>query len=189
MSTASVTLPDIRLAGAARLNREAQFEEVYRQYYRKVYSLCFRMLGHREEAEDVTQEVFLQVFRKLDTFRGDAALGTWLHRVTVNAVLMHLRRNKRRACELQTDDGDLESIRTRPDKRRAETIMVNHLDLEKAIAQLPPGCRAVFVLHDVEGYEHKEIGQALGISPGTSKSQLHDARLKLRRFLYPASCP
>jgi RNA polymerase sigma-70 factor (ECF subfamily) len=183
MSTASVALQEARLAAASRGTRDAQFEEIYHQYHRKVYSICLRMLGHREEAEDVTQEVFIQVFRKLHTFRGEAALSTWLHRVTVNAVLMHVRRNKKWAGELQTDDGDIESAGPKIDKRRPETIMVDHLDLERAIAQLPPGCRAVFVLHDVEGYEHREIGRMLGISEGTSKSQLHDARMKMRKFL------
>jgi RNA polymerase sigma-70 factor (ECF subfamily) len=183
MSTAAVAVQNIRVVDSIGLNREAQFEEIYEQYHRKVFSLCLRLLGHREEAEDVTQEVFLQVFRKLHTFRGEATFSTWLYRVTINAVLMHVRRNKKRARELPTDDGDVESIRMKPDKRRTETLMVNHLDLERAISRLSPGCRSVFVLHDVEGFEHKEIGQMLGISEGTSKSQLHDARLKLRKTL------
>jgi RNA polymerase sigma-70 factor (ECF subfamily) len=162
---------------------EAQFEDIYHHHHRKVYSICLRMLGTHEEAEDVTQEVFLQVFRKLHTFRGESTLGTWLHRVTVNAALMHLRRKRKWACETQTEDGDIESPRLPPRHTRSDGAAIDRLALKKAIAQLSPGCRTVFVLHDMEGYEHKEIADWLGISEGTSKSQLHDARVKLRILL------
>jgi RNA polymerase sigma-70 factor (ECF subfamily) len=183
MSTAAPALQDVRLAESSGTVQEARFQEIYHQYQRKVYATCRRMLSNQEEAEDVTQDVFLQVFRKLHTFRGEATLSTWLHRVTINAVLMHIRRNKKWACESPSEDGDMESIPTKPDNRRLETIRLDQIALENAIAQLPPGCRTIVVLHDVEGYEHQEISQRLGISEGTSKSQLHDARMKLRRML------
>jgi RNA polymerase sigma-70 factor (ECF subfamily) len=183
MTTAAIALQPLSLAHASDSTDEARFEEIYHQHHRKVYTLCLRMLGNHEEAEDVTQDVFLQVFRKLHTFRGEAALSTWLHRVTVNAVLMHCRRNKKRAAEEQTEDGDTDNMRPRRGERQGDAIIIDRLALEKAIVQLSPGCRIVFLLHDVEGYEHKEIADRLGISEGTSKSQLHDARRKLRNLL------
>ncbi len=158
------------------------FEELYRKHYRRVFSLCIRMTGNSTEAEDLTQEVFIQLHRKLSSFRGEAAFTTWLHRLTVNQVLMHFRKRSVRS-ELTTDDGEM------PDSVDPGTInpeaapIVDRIALDIAIAQLPPGYRTVFVLHDVEGYEHEEIAKLLGCSSGTSKSQLHKARLKLRRLL------
>jgi len=166
------------------LSRDAMsgFEELYRKYYRRVFSLCIRMTGNITEAEDLTQEVFIQLHRKLSSFRGEAAFTTWLHRLTVNQVLMHFRRRSVRS-ELTTDDGEM------PDSIDPGTVnpeampIVDRIALDNAISQLPPGYRTVFVLHDVEGYEHEEIARLLGCSSGTSKSQLHKARLKLRRLL------
>jgi RNA polymerase sigma-70 factor (ECF subfamily) len=158
------------------------FDELYRKHYRRVYSICLRMTGNVAEAEDLTQEVFIQLHRKLGSFRGEAAFTTWLHRLTVNQVLMHFRKRSVKS-ELTTDDGEV------PDSVDPETInpeampIVDRIALETAIAKLPPGYRTVFVLHDVEGYEHEEIARLLGCSSGTSKSQLHKARLKLRRLL------
>lgn len=158
------------------------FEDLYRKHYRRVYSICLRMTGNVAEAEDLTQEVFIQLHRKIGSFRGEAAFTTWLHRLTVNQVLMHFRKRSVRS-ELTTDDGEM------PDSIDPETInpeampIVDRIGLESAIAQLPNGYRTVFVLHDVEGYEHEEIARLLGCSAGTSKSQLHKARLKLRRLL------
>jgi RNA polymerase sigma-70 factor (ECF subfamily) len=140
------------------------------------------MTGNMAEAEDLTQEVFIQLHRKIGSFRGEAAFTTWLHRLTVNQVLMHFRKRSVRS-ELTTEDGEM------PDSIDPETInpeampIVDRIGLENAIAQLPNGYRTVFVLHDVEGYEHEEIAKLLGCSAGTSKSQLHKARLKLRRLL------
>ena len=158
------------------------FEELYRKHYRRVYSICLRMTGNIAEAEDLTQEVFIQLHRKIGSFRGEAAFTTWLHRLTVNQVLMHFRKRSVRS-ELTTDDGEMpDSID--PDTINPEAMpIVDRIGLENAIAQLPPGYRTVFVLHDVEGYEHEEIAKLLGCSAGTSKSQLHKARLKLRRLL------
>jgi RNA polymerase sigma-70 factor, ECF subfamily len=158
------------------------FEDLYRRHYRRVYSICLRMTGNIAEAEDLTQEVFIQLYRKLGSFRGEAAFTTWLHRLTVNQVLMHFRKRSVRS-ELVTDDGQI------PDSIDPETLnpeampIVDRIALENAISELPPGYRSVFVLHDVEGYEHEEIARLLDCSSGTSKSQLHKARLKLRRLL------
>ena len=168
----------------AALSGEAMsgFEDLYRKHYRRVYSICLRMTGNVAEAEDLTQEVFIQLHRKIGSFRGEAAFTTWLHRLTVNQVLMHFRKRSVRS-ELTTDDGEM------PDSIDPETInpeampIVDRIGLESAISQLPNGYRTVFVLHDVEGYEHEEIARLLGCSAGTSKSQLHKARLKLRRLL------
>lgn len=158
------------------------FDELYRKHYRRVYSICLRMTGNVAEAEDLTQEVFIQLHRKLGSFRGESAFTTWLHRLTVNQVLMHFRKRSVKS-ELTTDDGEMpDSID--PDTINPEAMpIVDRISIETAIAQLPPGYRTCFILHDVEGYEHEEIARILGCSPGTSKSQLHKARLKLRRLI------
>jgi RNA polymerase sigma-70 factor, ECF subfamily len=158
------------------------FDELYRKHYRRVYSICLRMTGNVAEAEDLTQEVFIQLHRKLGSFRGESAFTTWLHRLTVNQVLMHFRKRSVKS-ELTTDDGEIpDSID--PDTINPEAMpIVDRISIETAISQLPPGYRTAFILHDVEGYEHEEIARILGCSPGTSKSQLHKARLKLRRLI------
>jgi RNA polymerase sigma-70 factor, ECF subfamily len=158
------------------------FDELYRRHYRRVYSICLRMTGNVAEAEDLTQEVFIQLHRKLASFRGESAFTTWLHRLTVNQVLMHFRKRSVKS-ELTTDDGEIpDSID--PDTMNPEAMpIVDRISIETAISQLPPGYRTAFILHDVEGYEHEEIAKILGCSPGTSKSQLHKARLKLRRLI------
>jgi len=158
------------------------FDEIYQKHYRRVYSICLRMTGNVAEAEDLTQEVFLQLHRKLKSFRGDAAFTTWLHRLTVNHVLMHFRKRRVRS-ELTTEDGELpDQIDPDSDNPQAMPI-VDRIALDTAIGKLPPGYRKVFVLHDVEGFEHDEIAGILKCSSGTSKSQLHKARLKLRKLL------
>ena len=158
------------------------FDEIYAKHYRRVYSICLRMTGNVAEAEDLTQEVFLQLHRKLKSFRGDAAFTTWLHRLTVNHVLMHFRKRRVRS-ELTTEDGELpDQIDPDSDNPQAMPIL-DRIALDTAIGKLPPGYRKVFVLHDVEGFEHDEIAGILKCSSGTSKSQLHKARLKLRKLL------
>jgi RNA polymerase sigma-70 factor (ECF subfamily) len=158
------------------------FDELYQKHYRRVYSICLRMTGNIAEAEDLTQEVFLQLHRKLKSFRGDAAFTTWLHRLTVNHVLMHFRKRRVRS-ELTTEDGEMpDQIDPDSDNPQAMPI-VDRIALDTAIGKLPPGYRKVFVLHDVEGFEHEEVAKILGCSVGTSKSQLHKARLKLRKLL------
>jgi RNA polymerase sigma-70 factor, ECF subfamily len=173
---------DVELARAAAAGDSAAFEKLYEQHRRRVYSLCLRMLGNVSQAEDLTQEVFLQVFKKIGSFRGDSAFTTWLHRLTVNQVLMHLRR---RGVKLEhtSEEGDFTDVVETPLQSTRRISMVDRLALEKAISELPPGYRTVFVLHDVEGYEHGEISDLLGVTVGTSKSQLHKARMRLREFL------
>jgi RNA polymerase sigma-70 factor (ECF subfamily) len=140
------------------------------------------MAGSAEEAEDLLQDVFLTAHRKLGGFRGDSALGTWLYRMAVNHCLDFLRGRHARMAKATAsldDDDAAEPAATMPLVPEA----VNRIDLERAIARLPDGCRTVFVLHDVEGFEHHEVGEMLGISEGTSKSQVHKARSKLRAIL------
>lgn len=173
---------DLELARAAAAGDSVAFEKLYEQHHRRVYSLCLRMLGNSTHAEDLTQEVFLQVYRKLSSFRGDSAFTTWLHRLTVNQVLMHFRR---RGVKLEhtSEEGDFTNVVDTPLQSTRRISMVDRLALEKAISELPPGYRTVFVLHDVEGYEHNEISGLLEVSIGTSKSQLHKARMRLRELL------
>jgi len=157
-------------------------DEIYRKYHRRVYSQCLRMTRNVQEAEDLAQEVFIQVLRKLNTFRGESSFSTWLHRLTVNAVLMHFRRPVVR-LEVTTEDGTIPTGIVRGTQNPSKMSVVDRISLNEAIRQLAPGYRAVFILHDIEGYEHEEIGKILSIAEGTSKSQLHKARLKLRALL------
>jgi len=179
-----------RLTEAEAIERAKQgdaeaFEILYNLHKRRVYSLCLRMTANTAEAEDLTQEAFLQLFRKLGTFRGESAFSTWLHRMAVNVVLMRLRKKGLAVVPLE------ETIETEEEAPKKElgapdSVLagsVDRLQLERAIENLPPGYRTVFVLHDVEGYEHNEIAQIVGCSIGNSKSQLHKARMKLRDLL------
>lgn len=162
------------------------FETLYGLHKRRVYSLCLRMTGNTAEAEDLTQEAFLQLYRKIATFRGESAFSTWLHRMAVNVVLMHLRKkglpqvSLEETLEPQQEDGPKKDFGG-PDQTLAGSV--DRVNLERAIESLPPGYRIIFVLHDVEGYEHNEIAEMMGCSIGNSKSQLHKARMKLRDLL------
>jgi RNA polymerase sigma-70 factor (ECF subfamily) len=158
------------------------FEELYGRYHRRIYTLCLRMTGNSAEAEDLTQEIFIHIYRKISSFRGESALMTWLHRLTVNKVLMHFRKSSVRR-EKTTADGETPEPSITSSETPSQQLAVDRLALDKAIAQLAPGYRAVFILHDVEGYEHTEIARARGIAIGTSKSQLHKARLRLRELM------
>jgi RNA polymerase sigma-70 factor (ECF subfamily) len=158
------------------------FEELFKLHHRKVYALCLRMTGNTAEAEDLSQEVFIQVFRKLGTFRGESAFSTWLHRLTVNHVLMYFRKCRRRREQL-TEDGELPERLIKGRNVLTSFPILDRLALDEAIVKLAPGYRAVFVLHDVEGLQHFEIANILGCSVGTSKSQLHKARMKMRSLL------
>lgn len=160
---------------AARGDRGA-FERVYRAHADRVYSLCVRMLGDRVLADEVTQDVFVRVWQKLPGFRGEAAFTTWLHRVAVNVILSR-RKSSGVQQGRQADEDALDAAPSRP------VAVGDRLDLEQAIAGLPNGARRVFVLHDVEGFTHEEIGVQLGITPGGSKAQLHRARMLLRAAL------
>jgi len=173
---------DLELCRLAADGNLAAFELIYQRYHRRTYSLCLRMMGSQTEAEDLTQEVFIQLFRKIGSFRGDSAFSTWLHRLTINQVLMHFRRRSFKN-EKTSEDGEIPEQTVHGTADPNKMPVVDRIALKKAIGELPPGYRNVFVLHDVEGFEHEEVARLMGISVGTSKSQLHKARLKLRTLL------
>jgi RNA polymerase sigma-70 factor, ECF subfamily len=162
------------------------FEVLYNLHKRRVYSLCLRMTGNVSEAEDLMQEAFMQLFRKLGTFRGESAFSTWLHRLTVNVVLMHIRKKGIEEIPLEPDMEDENQDLPKREYGGVDLNLMGAVDrvtLEQAIAELPKGYRMIFLLHDVEGYEHNEIADIVGCSIGNSKSQLHKARMKLRDIL------
>jgi RNA polymerase sigma-70 factor, ECF subfamily len=182
----SVESTDAEILSRAQAGDHAAFAHLYGLHKRRVYSLCLRMLGNVAEAEDLTQESFLQLHRKIATFRGDSAFSTWLHRLTINVVLMHLRRKGLNLISLD------EALDPSPDHGPARSFgaadlrltgSIDRMTLEKAVESLPAGYRLIFVLHDIEGYEHNEIATLLDCSIGNSKSQLHKARMKLREAL------
>ncbi len=158
------------------------FEEIYKAHAGKLFSVACRMLGNPADAEDLLQEIFLSAHRKLDGFRGEAALGTWLYRLATNHCLDYLRSRASRT-EQVTDALDDEAGLFETGSRGLAEQTVSKMDLERAMARLPEGCRAAFVLHDVQGLEHREVAEVLGIAEGTSKSQVHKARLRLRAML------
>jgi RNA polymerase sigma-70 factor (ECF subfamily) len=174
----------IRLAQAG--NAPA-FEFLYELHSRRVYALCLRMVSNPSDAEDLMQEAFLQLFRKIGTFRSESAFSTWLHRMTVNVVLMRLRKKALPVASLEEttepdeDGGGPRKDIGAPDLRLSGAV--DRVNLERSIERLPPGYRTVFVLHDVQGYEHNEIAGIMGCSVGNSKSQLHKARTRLRDLL------
>jgi len=163
------------------------FECLYRKYARRVFAICKRMVNDDSIAEDLVQETFLCAFRRLDTFRGDSLFSTWLHRIAVNAALMYIRRSKIDPCaksvEIQpTEEDDFQrEYFTVRDHRLMDTA--DRIRLEHAVGMLPPGYRIMFILHDIEGYEHSEIAALIGCSAGNTKSQLHKARKRLRQIL------
>lgn len=169
----------VKLAAGGNL---VAFELLYRRYYRRTFSLALRMTGSQAEAEDLTQEVFIQLFRKIGSFRGDSAFSTWLHRLTVNQVLMHFRKRSFRN-EKTSENGEMPEQTVSGSANPAKMAVIDRIALKNAINGLPKGYKSVFVLHDIEGFEHEEVARILGISIGTSKSQLHKARLKLRSLL------
>jgi RNA polymerase sigma-70 factor (ECF subfamily) len=168
--------PDVALAAAG--DRRA-FERLYRQHMGRVFSLCARMVNDRTQAEELTQDVFVRAWEKLHLFRGEAAFGTWLHRMTVNVVL-NARKTEGRMRTRYEDDDDGSGIDELPGRPLAPG---DRMDLEAAVAKLPKGARRVFILHDVEGYKHEEIAGMLGVTTGATKAQLHRARLLLREAL------
>lgn len=187
---AATARDDANVLSLAQAGDHHAFAQIYSKHKKRIYSLCLRMVGNIAEAEDLTQEAFLQLHRKIGTFRGDSAFSTWLHRLTVNVVLMRLRR---KGLSLISLDEAMEPAQEErpgrsfgaPDLTLAGSL--DRLALEAAVANLPAGYRIIFVLHDIEGYEHNEIAAMLDCSIGNSKSQLHKARLKLRDALrtYP----
>lgn len=173
---------DYALVRAAAGGAIMAFGDLYKRHNRRVYSLCLRMTRNVADAEDLTQEVFLQLFRKIDSFRGESPFTTWLHRLTINLVLMSFRRATKRREKI-VEDMEAEISTLQWDKHSARSQVVDKIALDAAQAQLPPGQRLMFVLHDIEGYSHEEIASMRGCSVGTSKSQLHKARMSLRRLL------
>ncbi|HZP48225.1 MAG TPA: RNA polymerase sigma factor [Vicinamibacterales bacterium] len=155
------------------------FEQMYREHSARIYSLACRMAGSPEDGEDLLQEIFLQAYRKMATFKGESSLGTWLYRLALNHCLDYVRSRRAKMNKL-TETLDAEGS-VQPVARRQTPIA--RIDLDRAIERLPDGCREAFVLHDVEGFDHKEVGALLGIAEGTSKSQVFKARLKLRALL------
>ena len=174
--------PDMALVERCRAGAPGAFEELYRTHAPRLFGVACRLVG-RDDAEDLLQDIFLTAHRKLGLFKGQSALGTWLFRLATNQCLDHLR-SKRTRFALMTDALDDEPGATGP-AAGAILGVVDRVDLERALVELPDGCRTVFVLHDVEGLEHREIGEMLDISEGTSKSQLHKARMRLRSLLAP----
>src|ERR1700726_1160219 len=183
-------LTEVEAIRLAQAGNAAAFEFLYGLHSRRVYALCLRMVSNPSDAEDLMQEAFLQLFRKIATFRGESAFSTWLHRMTVNVVLMRLRKKALPVSSLEeTTEPDEESGGPRrdfggPDLRLSGSI--DRVNLQRAVEELPPGYKAVFVLHDVQGYEHNEIAQIMQCSIGNSKSQLHKARMRLRELLHEA---
>jgi RNA polymerase sigma-70 factor (ECF subfamily) len=172
----------------AQAGDAAAFEFLYQLHGRRVYALCLRMVSNPADAEDLAQEAFLQLFRKISTFRGESAFSTWLHRMTVNVVLMRLRKKSLPTDSLEeTIEPDAENSAPKRDVGAPDLRLsgaVDRVNLERSIEKLPPGYRTVFVLHDVQGYEHNEIADIMGCSVGNSKSQLHKARTRLRELLH-----
>ncbi|HXD34791.1 MAG TPA: RNA polymerase sigma factor [Pyrinomonadaceae bacterium] len=181
-------LSDHALAIAAGKGDLKAFETLYERHHRRVYSLCLRMTQNGAEAEDLAQEAFIQLFRKIGSFRGESAFTTWLHRLTVNQVLMHFRKRSVK-LERTTDEGETPVQIVRGTENPNSMPVIDRIALDNALKQLPPGYRSVFLLHDVEGHEHEEIARMLGVAVGTSKSQLHKARMKLRRILRAQTGP
>ena len=172
---------DVELVERIRSGDGAAFEALYRQHASRLYNLASRMTGAKGEADDLLQDIFLLAYRKIGSFRGESSLGTWLYRLAMNHCLDVLRSRQTRMGQ-QTeslDEPDADPVAS-PVPILSE---VNRIDLERAIASLPPACRAAFLLHDVEGFGHQEVGTMLGVSDGTSKSQVHKARMRIRGYL------
>ena len=183
-------LTDAEVVRLAQHGDAAAFERIYRLHSRKVYNLCLRMTGDRTEAEDLTQDVFLQLFRKIDTFRGESAFSTWLHRMSINIVLMRFRKKPIAQNSLDTITNPEKEFSTPPKELGGPDLHLNgvidRVTLQAAIKELPAGYKAMFILHDIQGYNHDEIAEMFGCSAGNSKSQVHKARMRLRELLQNA---
>ena len=171
----------------ARDGDRIAFECLYRLHSQRVYAVCLRMVGNTAEAEDLTQETFLLLLRKIHTFRGESAFSTWLHRLAINLVLMRLRKKSPPIVSIEaTPDPDHETASPGIDIGAHDLLLegsIDRINLERCLKRLPAGYRAIFVLHDIQGYQHNEIAEILGRSVGVSKSQLHKARTRLRELL------
>lgn len=179
---------ELALVERCRRGELGAFEEIYRAHSGKLYGLVLRMVGNPADAEDLLQDIFLAAHRKLEGFRGDSALGTWLYRLAMNQCLDHLRSRSAKTGQLTDAIDDAPALADAGSRGLADQA-VARMDLERALAQLPEGCRAAFLLYDVEGLDHREVADALGIAEGTSKSQVHKARLRLRGLLGGARRP
>src|SRR5437879_1665342 len=179
---------ELTLVQRAQQGDEQAFATLFQLHKKRVYSVCLLMTKDVAEAEDLTQEAFLQVFRSIDSFRGDSAFSTWLYRVAVNTVLMKLRRRKSPPTLSLDEPVSAESPSLRRDFGKSDPRLsgaVDRIALRRAIEELPEGCRTIFALHEVQGYQHHEIAKLLHCSIGNSKSQLHKAKLKMRDLLFP----
>ena len=185
LNTSAQRKSDADLVRLALAGNEDAFATLFNAHRTKVYSLCLRMTSNTAEAEDLTQDAFLQVFRKLGTFRGDSALSTWLYRVAVNTVLMHFRKKGLRQVSLEEpanrETGSPKREHGKVDERLSTSI--DRIALTRAMKELPVGYRTIFLLHEVKGYEHHEIARLLRCSVGNSKSQLHKAKARMRELL------
>ena len=186
-------LTELNDADVVRLAQQGDadaFERIYQLHSRKIYNLCVRMTGDRTEAEDLTQDVFLQLLRKIDTFRGESTFSTWLHRMCVNIVLMRFRKKPIAQTSLDIITNPEKESGTPPKELGGPDLRLNgvidRVTLQAAINELPPGYKAMFILHDIEGYNHDEIAGMFGCSAGNSKSQVHKARMRLRELLQSA---
>jgi RNA polymerase sigma-70 factor (ECF subfamily) len=176
------------LVQRAQSGDEQAFATLFQLHKKRVYSVCLQMTKDVADAEDLTQEAFLQVFRSVNSFRGDSAFSTWLYRVAVNTVLMKLRRRKTPPILSLDEPVSAESPSLKRDVGKADPRLsgtVDRIALRRAMEELPEGCRQIFDLHEVEGYQHHEIAQMLDCSVGNSKSQLHKAKMKMRDLLFP----
>lgn len=176
---------EAKIIRLAKQGDYAAFAGIYQLYCRRIFALCMRMVRNRTEAEDLTQDAFLVVFRKIGTFRGESSFSTWLHRVAVNVVLMHIRKKKlsdspERVAEVNDDGGRQDWQHGSPHSRGG---LIDRFNLERAIDKLTPTCKLVFMLHDVQGYNHQEIARLLDSTVGTCKGRLHRARSQLRELL------
>lgn len=179
------TCSDIELVKRAQRGESEAFADLFHAHKGRIYSICLRMTNNTAQAEDLTQDAFLQVFRKLSTFKGNSALSTWLYRIAVNTVLMHFRKKALKQVSLdEPSSHDATMVKREYGSRDGRLSgAVDRITLARAIKDLPTGYRTIFLLHEVEGYEHQEIAKILDCSVGNSKSQLHKAKLRIREFL------
>src|SRR6202790_2628410 len=183
--TATIPLT-LDLVKRAQQGDSEAFAALFHAHKARIYSVCLRMTNNAAEAEDLTQDAFLQVFRKITSFRGDSAFSTWLHRISVNTVLMHFRKKSLSQVSLDEPYSNEDGSKMRREFETRDNRLAGCVDrvaLASAIKELPHGYRTIFLLHEVEGYEHQEIAELLGCSVGNSKSQLHKAKLRIREFL------
>jgi len=172
-----LTPSEADLVHSAQQGDRSAFEWLYRTHVGRVYAICLRMSGESGQAEDLTQEIFIRTWKKLGSFQYKSAFSSWLYRLAINVILSHRQQRGRHRLS-QIDDEEIALVETGGNRNPAGAI-----DLERAIAALPSGARTVFVLHDIEGYEHDEIAELTRTAPGTTKAQLHRARKLLREML------